>query len=225
MNFIYAILTGLIPPLIWLFFWLREDTNPEPKWLISSLFFGGAIAVLFSFFGEKLITSMNYPANTQYLYFAAIEEVLKCIVFVIVGLKAKTGDDPIDAMMYCITIALGFAALENILFVMGPFAQGNIASALIAGNLRAIGATLVHTVSTACIGFAYGYLFYSNKFVKFLGLLVGLAAGIAIHSAFNISVIGGDPTNTLKAFGWIWGAVVIMIVLFEEIKLVRPKEI
>ena len=216
---------GILPPLAWLAFWLREDSNPEPKSLIASLFFAGAISVSVALFGEKLITYMAYSQNIQYMLWAGIEEVIKFIILITIALNAKTNDEPIDAMMYCITIALGFAALENTLFVMGPFASGNIVAGLITGNMRAIGATLVHTVSTACIGFAYGYVFYGNRFSKAIALLVGLTASIAIHAVFNISVVGGDPTNTLKAFAWIWGAVVIMIVFFEEIKLVRPKEI
>lgn len=224
-NFLYAILTGTLPPLIWLWFWLQEDQNPEPRSLVAALFFGGAVAVLFALFGEKFVATMGYSSNIQYTIWAAIEEVIKFIVLMVIAINSSSNDEPIDAMVYCITIALGFAALENVLFVMGPFAQGNLASGLITGNMRAIGATLVHTVSTACVGFTYGYLFYGNKFSKFLAMLLGLVAGITIHAAFNITVMGGNPADTLKAFAWIWGAVVIMIVLFEEIKMVRPKEI
>lgn len=225
MNFVYAILMGALPPIIWLIFWLREDDTPEPRSLIISLFLAGAISVIAALFGEKFIATMGYSESMKYMLWAGLEEVFKFAILVTVALGAKSNDEPIDAMMYCITIALGFAALENILFVMGPFAQGNVASGLITGNMRAIGATLVHTVSTACIGFTYGYLFYHGKFSKFIALVVGLVAAIAIHSAFNLSVIEGHSNDTLRAFAWIWGAVVIMIVLFEEIKLVRPKEI
>ncbi len=225
LNLLYAILTGIIPPIIWLAFWLREDSNPEPRGLIFSLFFSGALGVFVALFGEKFVASMGYTQNIQYIIWAAIEEVIKFIILITVALNAKTNDEPIDSMMYCITIALGFAAIENTLFVMGPFSQGNVITGLITGNMRAIGATLVHTVSTVCAGFTYGYFYYSNRFTKSIALVIGLVAGVAIHAAFNISVIGGDSTNTLKAFGWIWGAVVVMIVLFEEIKLVRPEEI
>ena len=216
---------GALPPLIWLGFWLREDDNPEPRSLIFSLFIAGAISVLAALFGEKLVVTMGYSGDIKYILWAGIEEVVKFIILITVALNAASNDEPIDAMMYCITIALGFAALENILFVMAPFSLGNISGGLINGNMRAIGATLVHTVSTVCIGFTYGYVFYNGKFSKFVALIAGLAAAIAIHSAFNISVIEANSTDTLKAFAWIWGAVVIMIVLFEEIKLVRPKEI
>ncbi len=224
-NFLYAILTGIIPPIIWLIFWLREDTNPEPRSVIASLFLAGALAVLAAFVGEKYIAMMNYSSNTQYILWAAVEEVLKFIILITVAFHAKSNDEPIDAMMYCITIALGFAALENILSVMVYFNHGNVADGLIFGNLRAIGATLTHTVSTTCVGFMYGYLFYKSKFTKFLGMVLGLAAGIAIHAVFNIAVTSTDSTDILRAFSWMWGAAVIMIILFEEIKLVRPEEI
>jgi hypothetical protein len=53
--------------------------------------------------------------------------------------------------------------------------------------------------------------------------MIGLAGAIAVHSAFNIAIVGAGAMDTLKAFGWIWGAVVMMIVLFEEVKAVKPR--
>jgi RsiW-degrading membrane proteinase PrsW (M82 family) len=183
------------------------------------------LTVLVALLGEKIIQGMGYDKNMMYILWAALEEVLKFTVLIAIAIRSQANDEPIDTAMYCITIALGFAAMENILFIMGPFSQGNVVGGLIHGNMRFLGATLVHAISSACVGFAFGYMFYSNKVSKFLALIVGLAAGIAIHSAFNISIIGGDSMDILSTFGWVWGAVIVMIVMFEELKAVRPKEI
>jgi hypothetical protein len=40
-----------------------------------------------------------------------------------------------------------------------------------------------------------------------------------------LSIINANSTDTLKAFGWIWGAVVVLIILFEEVKAVHPLQI
>jgi hypothetical protein len=56
-----------------------------------------------------------------------------------------------------------------------------------------------------------------------LYLLAGVAGAIAIHTGFNLSIINASASDTLKTFGWIWGAVVILIVLFEEVKAVKPR--
>jgi RsiW-degrading membrane proteinase PrsW (M82 family) len=224
-NLLYALLIGILPSIIWLIFWTREDRHPEPRSLLAACFFGGMLTVLFALFGEKIIQSMGYEKNMMYILWAALEEVLKFIVLIAIAIRSQANDEPIDTAIYCITIALGFAAMENILFIMGPFSQGNVVGGLIHGNMRFLGATLVHAISSACVGFTFGYMFYSNKVSKFLALIVGLVAGIAIHAAFNISILGGESMDILKTFGWVWGAVVLMIVMFEELKAVRPKEV
>jgi len=68
-----------------------------------------------------------------------------------------------------------------------------------------------------------GYTFYHSWSLKAAALVVGIIGAIAIHAAFNISITNGNPMDILHVFGWIWGAVVILIVLFEEIKAVRPQ--
>lgn len=156
-------------------------------------------------------------------FWAAIEEISKFIAIAAIALHSQENDEPIDAMIYCIVTALGFAALENALFIMGPLSGGEIAKSIVTGNMRFMGATLLHVVSSASIGFALGYVFYHGKFAKILAAIVGICGAIAIHTAFNLSIIQSSPAETLKTFSWIWGAVVIMIILFEEIKVVRPK--
>ena len=106
---------------------------------------------------------------------------------------------------------------------MGPLADGEIARSIVTGNMRFMGATLLHVVSSAAVGFTLGYVFYHGKVAKFIAIIVGLLGSIAIHAAFNLSIIEAGPAETLKTFSWIWGAVVIMIILFEEIKVVRPR--
>jgi protease PrsW len=221
---IYAILSGLLPSFIWLWFWVREDRlHPEPRSLLVACFFGGLLAVIVAVFAEKYIASIYTDSTTRYALWAAAEEILKFIAVAVIALRSKENNEPIDAMIYCIVVALGFAALENALFIMGPLSGGEIAKSIVTGNMRFMGATLLHVVSTATIGFCIGYVFYHGKLAKILAAIIGLGGAIVIHTAFNLSIIEASPADTLKTFSWIWGAVVIMIILFEEIKVVRPK--
>ncbi len=223
-SFTYALLAGLLPSLVWLFFWLREDReHPEPRKMLAISFFGGMLAVIAAIFIERFIQMTVTDETTRYALWAATEEFLKLAVVALIALRSRYDDEPIDAMIYCITVALGFAALENALFIMGPLSGGAIAQSIVTGNMRFIGATLVHVVSSATIGFCIGYVFYKGHLLKFLAGIVGLSAAIALHAAFNLSIINAGAAETLKAFGWVWGAVVLLIVLFEEIKAVRPE--
>jgi len=222
-TFLSALLIGLIPSLIWLFFWLREDNlHPEPRILLISTFLGGMIVVILAIFGEKYAAELITDQFWRYTVWAAIEEVLKFLVIICIALNTDYNDEPIDAMIYAISVALGFAALENALFIMAPLAQGEIARSILTENMRFLGATLVHVVSSACVGFAIGVVFYRGIFAKMVAGAIGLSAAIALHAAFNLSIISSAPKDTLKTFGWVWLAAIILIILFEEIKAVRP---
>jgi RsiW-degrading membrane proteinase PrsW (M82 family) len=148
---------------------------------------------------------------------------LKFLAVTVIVLKSKYNDEPLKPMIYCIVVALGFAALENGLFLLEPVSIGAVAQSIITGNMRFMGATLVHVVSSAMVGFALGLTYYRGIATKFVTIVLGLAAAIAIHAAFNISIVNTSADGTLKIFAWIWGAVVILIILFEEVKAVKPR--
>ncbi len=221
---LYSFLSGILPSLIWLWFWLREDRlQPEPRSLLIFTFFGGMVAVALAIIGERWIASIYTEPTIQYTLWAFVEEIAKFVVVAVIALRARANDEPIDAMIYCIVAAIGFAALENAFFIMDPLSNGEVARAIVSGNMRFIGATLLHIVSSASVGFILGYVFYKGTFAKIVAAVIGVAIAGSIHAAFNLSIINADSMDTLRTFAWVWGAVVILIVLFEEIKLVRPK--
>ena len=227
-SVIYAILAGILPSFIWLFFWTREDTKShQPRSLIVFLFIGGMLAVPIAGFSEQMVQAMVHNQTICYVIWAAIEEILKFTAVYVIAVHVRANNEPVDIMIYCIVAALGFAALENTLFIVSPLLQGpvSISQSLIMGNMRFIGATLVHVVSSATIGFMLGYVFFQGKIAKFFAFIIGLASAIAIHTGFNLSIANADPNDTLRAFAWIWGGVVLLIVLFEEVKAVHMRNL
>lgn len=225
-NLGYALLSGVLPALLWLWFWLREDNlHPEPKRLILGTFMVGAFSVFFAIFFEKIAQDLISDEAYRYIAWASIEEIVKYLAVAILIFKSTSYDEPIDAMIYFITIAVGFAALENAFFIISPLHDGEIVKSIITGNMRFIGATLVHIVSSASVGFMVGITFYQNKFVKFISTIIGITIAITLHSAFNLSIINTTSTDTLKVFGLVWCMVIILLILFEEIKGIRPKTV
>lgn len=221
----YALLSGVLPALLWLWFWRKEDNlHPEPKSLIIKTFIVGASMVIVAIILEKFATEIITDESNRYIIWATIEELTKFIAVAIVALYSKDMDEPIDAMIYCITVALGFAALENTLFILSPLHNGEIAKGIITGNMRFMGATLVHVVSSAFIGFMIGLSFYRNKFIKVIAVIFGIFIAIVLHSAFNLSIINSTAIDTIKVFGWVWCSIIILLILFEEVKVVKPKK-
>ncbi len=223
-TIIYALLSGILPALLWLWFWLKEDNlHPEPRSLVATSFIGGMMVVVLAIFLEKYISDIVSDSTTRYILWAGIEEIVKFIAVLIIALRSRNMDEPVDAMIYCITVALGFAALENALFILSPLDTGDITRSIVTGNMRFIGASLVHVTSSAAIGFMIGLSFYKNLLIKSISLIIGIILSITLHASFNLSIINSTAMNTLKVFGWVWIAVIILIILFEEVKGIKPK--
>src|SRR3989344_4723949 len=110
-----AFLGGLLPSLLWLGFWLLEDRcEPEPKKYLFITFLAGMIAVVAVLPVERFV--MQYLACTALLFaWAVLEEGFK-IGAALLALRSRALDEPIDAVMYMVAAALGFAAMENALF-------------------------------------------------------------------------------------------------------------
>jgi RsiW-degrading membrane proteinase PrsW (M82 family) len=244
--FIYALLGGILPAFIWLFFWMKEDKkNPEPKYMIILAFIGGIIAVFLSLYFEKIIFNIdpnkifftdflqkvlswfkdsaiqqNIPLNKILLvalFAPFIEELSKFILAYILVLRSKSDDEPIDPMIYMVTVAIGFAALENTLFLIDPMMKNQITTVILTGNIRFIGATLLHTVSSVTVGIFISFNFFDSKLKKFIWTILGLICAIFIHSLFNF-FMAGSSQNSFLALEGIWILVIIVMLIFEKIK-------
>ncbi|TSD02653.1 MAG: Protease prsW [Parcubacteria group bacterium Athens0714_16] len=219
-----ALVGGIIPALFWLWFWLREDKRkPEPKGLIALTFLGGFVAVLLALFAEKFVKEyVLVSASIMIILWSAIEEIFKYVASYFTSLRKHDMDEPVDAMVYLITTALGFAALENVLFLIS---ETGILEGIVAGNMRFMGATVLHTLTSGVVGLFIGLSFYKSALTKKIYLLIGLILSIALHSIFNLLIINGEDENIFMVFGLVWFAVIVLILLFEKVKRIRPQNI
>ena len=120
-----------------------------------------------------------------------------------------------------ITIALGFSALENALFLLNPLADGSIIDSILTGNLRFLGAMLLHTLSSAAIGLMIAFSFYRSKAIKRLYLLIGIILAIVLHTAFNFLIMINNSEKILIIFGFVWIGIIAVLILFEKIKRIN----
>jgi RsiW-degrading membrane proteinase PrsW (M82 family) len=216
---IMALFGGIIPSLLWLWFWLKEDDeHPEPKSLLAIVFIMGMIAVLLVLPLEKFIQAHINSHEGQLILWAATEELLKYLAVLVVLYKTNNAEEPIDWPIYMITAALGFAALENTLFLIKPLSISQGAVGLLTGQLRFLGSTLLHTVSSAVIGISMGVSLHNGNFKKEWHLLVGFAVAISLHSAFNFFIIRNNGNDFLKVFAFLWVVTIIVMLLFEKVR-------
>lgn len=217
-TLIYAILGGVIPALVWLWFWLREDTHPEPIGLIIAAFIIGALSVMFVVPLQKYASTLFTSHREIIVAWASIEEIIKFIVVAVVALGTRYMKEPIDFPIYFITVALGFAAFENILFIIKPLNAGNMLVGFLTGNLRFLGSTLLHAMASAIIGIGIGLAWDGTFIKKSFFAILGLIGAISLHSVFNFFIMDNTQENFLTVFGFLWVFTIINMLLFEKLR-------
>ena len=185
---------GILPGLIWLLFYLREDTDHEPKKEIFLAFLTGTgitIIVLgfqYLFNGLTLAAKIQPYSPLSLVGLAAIEEFFKFGAAFLLISRSRYFDVPVDAMIYMIIVALGFATVENIGALDSQLRDTALLSSVIGtATLRFVGATLLHTFASALVGYYWAKGLITHALLK--NIAIGLIIATALHAAFNFLVL------------------------------------
>jgi RsiW-degrading membrane proteinase PrsW (M82 family) len=201
-HYLLSFVFGILPPILWLSFYLREDQKPEPKRMVILIFILGALfvfpAVLLEYFLLEIFSFLNIPE--PYLFFlknffviAFLEELFKFLPIFFFVFKSKEFDEPVDGMIYMIISALGFAACENFfaIFNLQPqqfqFSQLYFSSIISLTLLRFLGPVFLHSLSSAIFGFFVSLYYFKKR--KIFTLFLGLFLASLLHFTFNFSII------------------------------------
>ena len=210
---------GMVPALLWLWFWLREDReNPEPSGLLFMTFIVGMLSVILVLPVEKWVATLAVSDTMHTILWAASEEILKFLVVLAVVFRSPYLDEPVDFAIYFMTAALGFAALENGLFLIHPVTVNDTVVSLLTGNLRFFGATLLHAAASGIIGIFLGLAFFKSGFAKKIYGIFGIAAAISLHSVFNLFIMGYTGKSFLGIFAFLWVVCIIIMLLYEKLR-------
>lgn len=224
------VLFTFLPPILWLIFYLREDKKPEPKYLLVLTFFGGIIAAFIAIFLE-LIAAKFMPEfslhtatdNTFYFFLviALIEEVMKYAAVRFLIISRSDFDEPVDAMIYMMTSALGFAAIENALFLVPLFNHSILSGVELTAN-RFLGANLLHALSSGIVGFFLARAFFSPHRHHFIA--IGVVLATILHAAFNYLIILRESVNegTIYIILLLFTMAIIVFIDFERLKQNQP---
>lgn len=192
---IIIIVLALIPGFAWLFFYLQEDLHPEPKRLIAKTFIMGMVAAIFALAIEIIlntsfgIISVGQLAFLTLLGLAAIEEFFKFGAAYLSVHKNPAFDEPVDAMIYMVVAALGFATVENLGAIGGGTSSQTaiLSNAFTTTSLRFVGATLLHSLTSATLGYYWALGIRQFKAKKYI--LAGFLLAALLHGMFNYLII------------------------------------
>jgi len=197
---IYASLFAfaLLPSLIWLFYYLRKDVHPEPKYLIITVFVAGGISAAMGYFFQKeasgIITSLGnsfpdilflWSFLQGFLVVAFSEELLKYLSFALPMRGHSELDEPMDFVVYMITAAMGFAAAENLLLFFSLSPETLLPDIAYTSFIRFISAVFLHALASGILGV---FIAYSWRFSRKDILLGGLLFATSFHGLYNFLV-------------------------------------
>lgn len=218
-TFVKAFIIGTIPSLAWLMFWLREDReNAEPKKLITATFLGGMLMVLIALPLQKAVLTLTSNQENLIPLWAIIEEVLKYLIVLFIVVPTKEINEPIDYAIYMIVAGLGFAALENTLYIIKPLLVQDSAAVFLTGNLRFLGSTLLHATASGIIGMTIGLSFFQSKVLRTVSGWIGVFLAVLLHSAFNFFIMRQEGKTTLQIFIFLWVITSISVLIFEKLR-------
>lgn len=197
---------GIIPCILWLLLYLRQDVHPESnKNVIKIFLLGGLITVpviiiekCFSFFlpdqnilYENLLLLLFY----YIIGIGLVEEFSKYFIVKTQVMRSSHFDEPIDAMLYLIIAGLGFAAIENILVIFNienllmSFNIAILGEALIISTLRLLTAIFLHTLSAAIVGYFLALSLSRKRKKRKLIVISGLLIAGTLHGLYDVSMV------------------------------------
>lgn len=224
-------LIAVVPAILLLIYVYRQDSiEKEPLGLLLSLLFLGCVAagisMVLEMIGDAVLgvlipdnTSNFYTILSAFLVIAVVEEGSKYFL-----MSLRTWNHPafnfrFDGIVYSVFVSLGFAALENILYVFG-YGIG-------VGFSRAFLSIPGHMGFAVLNGIFYGRArMYENRGQNglcILNLLVGYTLAVLLHGFYDATAMTGTPLAILL---FVLAVVIIYLTIFlivrHEAKTDRP---
>lgn len=193
---IITIVLAYIPSFAWLGFVLTQDVHPENSGDIAKAFILGSFIsvpiILCAVWGRDIMHILLIdvsPTLSDFIFGAFAEEVIKGVSIYWFAISTNRWDEPIDTFIYAATLALGFAGIENLAFVLSYY-QNDFIQMQELLVLRAFTSVIIHIISSFV--FTYGVVFYSKYNSKIKGMCLMIAA-ILFHGLWNL-VVGISTT-------------------------------
>ena len=218
-----VLVAGLVPCVVLLWYINKKDSiEKEPTGLLVKLIFLGCLstipAMVLELVGTNILTSIGMD-ETSYLYIfienffivALAEEGCKKLMLRLGSWKNPAFNYVFDGVVYGVCVALGFAGLENVLYISGFGMEVAV--------VRGLAAVPLHAICGVFMGHFYGLekkytatgMTGLAKNVKTLSIVIP----VLIHGFYDFAASIGSDT-----FAYIWlGFVVLMDIV--AIKAIR----
>lgn len=154
------IILATLPVVVIMLYINNRDAEKEPPALLFKLFFLGILSAFIAGLVSSIVCaaidetlpvgSTSHLLLTYIIGVGLVEEMSKWFFSYKFGYQNKNCNEPFDPLIYCIFVSLGFAFIENIMYVLD---QSTFSEALMVAGIRGIAAVPGHASDAAFMGF------------------------------------------------------------------------
>ena len=200
------IITALLPAVLLWYNIYRKDQNPEPKKMLLKAAFYGMLICLPVVVVQEIMTEifLDSESETKTLFDSIIdaffvaaipEECFKLLALTFVVRKSPTFNEHFDGIVYAVCVGMGFAGLENILYLLDEtdWMEGAI--------LRAFMSVPGHYADAVLMGYYYSVYHFINR--SFSNKVMILLAPIMAHGTYDALLMMGEVDEVLAVISFI----------------------
>ncbi|MCK5116766.1 MAG: PrsW family intramembrane metalloprotease [Candidatus Aegiribacteria sp.] len=192
MNLAISLTLAIVPALIIVIYLCRKDrAKPEPKGSIIRIFLLGLLSTLPAIFIELGVDELRvllnpyyrilYPVFKAFIVAGLVEESLKLFIVKKYAFRKKCFDEVMDGIVYTVVAGMGFACMENVLYVLG--------SGITVGILRAFTSIPMHASVSVIMGYWIGMAKFSkNRGSRSKLILKGFLLAVLFHGLYDLCI-------------------------------------
>ena len=195
-----TIALAYIPSFAWLVFVLSQDVHQEKVTdIVKSFILGSFIAlpvILVAVWGREFLDIFMIEISgtiRSFVFGALSEEIIKGAFVYWFAISTKRWDEPIDTFVYASTLALGFAGIENLAYVLSYY-NGDFLAMQQLLIVRAFTSVIIHIISSFI--FTYGLVFFFKYKSRATGIYMMLGS-ILFHGLWNLAIELSRVTGNL----------------------------
>ena len=188
MNIALSLTVALLPAILLLLYIWKKDPQKEPTGqLVKAVLWGVAICIPIGFvelgiqevlFGGKMPTDLWSSTAQAFLLAAVPEEAAKLFALWLILRKNPYFDEHFDGIVYAVCVGLGFAAIENVMYLFS-----NSSDWFSVGIARAFLAVPGHYAFGVLMGYYYSMYHFVSR-TSYNRIMI-LAAPIIAHGIYD----------------------------------------
>ena len=190
LNLLILAIYPSIAFILWVY--LKDRYDKEPIKLLGKFFVLGAFISVIGIICEDFLININKYSGNYYIIYSSFivagftEEGLKAIVLISNVIKEKSFNEKLDGIIYSVFLSLGFATVENIIYLYFE----DVSNVFRVSLIRGIISVPAHMMFAITMGYYISkYKFSNSKLKRREYIILSILVPILLHGIFDLLLI------------------------------------